>query len=441
MAMFTRRVLQRCIDESFPYASDKARRNWVSKLNSSSEPAYVATEWEVVLLHAMAQLGSMRHEPSLGGTRPIDAVVECDGLSFGADITAISDRGLHERNPVHALEARLEEVYQASGVTQGGIVVSIMDLSFGKRLPNHSIVPPKQEFDKLIFSEKFNEWVSSLLSNPLQRSTYEVIYRNPRSVLRFVYQPGRSGAGLAEYSNYCATQTIEKNTLHNALRSKADQLKKCGFEGLRGIIICDGGADVLRQSFSGAINTDQVVFEFLRRYKSVSFVVIFALRNLDVSTIRRRVESRVFVEREHPWHKNLNNFISQVVTRLPRVVQGPENALSELRFWEGKKRTNLGGMSMTLGETNDSIRELRMSTRTLLDVLSGRLSQAQLNEWYRHGKSKGLFEHIADSGSLIESARVERKPDEDFDEIIFTFGTPDSASSAFRIPNPPHQEE
>ena len=76
-----------------------------------------------------------------------------------------------------------------------------------------------------------------------------------------------------------------------------------------------------------------------------------------------------------------------------------------------------------------------MSTRTLLDALAGRLTQKGLNERYRFGNGQeGVFEHLARTGSLIESSRVENKPGEDDDEIVFSFGMPDPASSAFTVP-------
>ena len=81
------------------------------------------------------------------------------------------------------------------------------------------------------------------------------------------------------------------------------------------------------------------------------------------------------------------------------------------------------------------VKEIRMSTRTLLDVLSGRISSSRLNEVYRYGNGKGLFEYLVRAGSMIENSRVEKKPNEDEDEIIFTFKGPDPAISAFTIPD------
>ena len=78
--------------------------------------------------------------------------------------------------------------------------------------------------------------------------------------------------------------------------------------------------------------------------------------------------------------------------------------------------------------------EIRMSTQTLLEVLGGRLSAKKLNEAYSLNKREGIFEHQLRRGSVIESARVEKKSDEDSDEIVFTFGLPDPSVAPFTVP-------
>jgi|ERR1035437_6330334 hypothetical protein len=434
MAMFARRVLQRCINESLPYAPQGARRVWVKKLNSSSESAYAATEWEVVTLHTIAQLGTLRHEPLLEGTSKLDIVFEDSTISFGADVTTISDRGLDERNPVRELEERLRVAYQAVGISTGGIALSVTDTSrpMGRAPKGSSIVPPVSEFENLIFNDSFDQWVSTLKARPHQTSKHQIIYRNPLSLILFTYVPGRNGVWCSGYTNYRVTKSLRHNPLHNALAAKASQLKHSGYTGPLGIVVCDGGAEVLRESFSGSISTREVIHEFLRRHTSVDFVVVFALRNFSPATVRQRVESRVYVEKEEPWHRDLSELFSRITAALPQVLQSAENAKNELQFWEGKPHTRLGGFKLSIGM--NGIREVRMSTRTLLDVLSGRLPAARLNESFRVGKGKGPFEQLAKAGSSIESSRVERKPDEDEDEIVFTFGRPDPAVSPFTVP-------
>jgi hypothetical protein len=406
----------------------------VKKLNSSSESAYAATEWEVVILHTIARFGKLRHEPQLGGRSKLDIIFEDSAFSFGADVTTISDRGLDERNPIRKLEERLKHIYESNGISEGGIALASVDISpsMGRVPKGSSIVPPVSEFEKIVFNDSFYQWISTLKASPGQSSEHRIIYRNPLSLIVFTYIPGRCGAWCSEYTNYRITKSLSHNPLYNALAAKASQLKHGGFPGPVGVVVCDGGAEVLQESFSGGISARDVISEFFRRHTSVDFVAIFALRNINTSTIRQRVESRIYVAREGSWFKEMNLLFSRITSALPQVMQSAENATNELKFWEGRKRIRLGGMKMSIGV--NGIREVRMLTRTLLDVLSGRLSQEHLNESYRYGNGKGLFEHLARVGSLIESSRVERKPDEDEDEIIFTFGRPDPAASAFTVP-------
>src|ERR1035441_7581095 len=101
MALFARRVIQRCLNANAAFVSTGHLRDWVRRLNTVSN-YYVATEWEVVLVSVFAQFGCVQPEPPLGGARPIDLVFEAPdgGLKFGADIAAVSDQSLHERNPI-----------------------------------------------------------------------------------------------------------------------------------------------------------------------------------------------------------------------------------------------------------------------------------------------------------------------------------------------------
>jgi hypothetical protein len=44
---------------------------------------------------------------------------------------------------------------------------------------------------------------------------------------------------------YNGAMTEDQNPVFNALKSKAKQLKKVRYEGPRGIILCDGGSDMI----------------------------------------------------------------------------------------------------------------------------------------------------------------------------------------------------
>lgn len=74
MALFTRRVIQKCLDDNAEFVSSSHLWDWVQRLNRISNN-YVATEWEVVLIRAFARFGKITHEPSTS------QILDCDPLT------------------------------------------------------------------------------------------------------------------------------------------------------------------------------------------------------------------------------------------------------------------------------------------------------------------------------------------------------------------------
>src|SRR5438067_2140472 len=100
MALFPRRVLQRILSSSQAYLSSPQRQAFCNHLNKVSDN-YLATEWELVILDAAASVGTVQYEPDIGGRRRPDFLFRSkSGFNFLADVTAVSDRGLHKQNPV-----------------------------------------------------------------------------------------------------------------------------------------------------------------------------------------------------------------------------------------------------------------------------------------------------------------------------------------------------
>src|SRR5580658_2585175 len=98
MALFTRRFLQQALDKSRASLSIEQRRDLCKHLNTVPDN-YLATEWEIAILHVLNGIGALQYEPDLPGSRHPDVLFTAeDGLAFVADITAVSDRGLHKEN-------------------------------------------------------------------------------------------------------------------------------------------------------------------------------------------------------------------------------------------------------------------------------------------------------------------------------------------------------
>jgi hypothetical protein len=436
MAMFSRRALQRAINESLPYADRSKRSEWAKVLNSPTSLKYIPTEWELVILQSLAALGNLTHEPTLGGETKPDIQFESPALTFVADVATISDRGLHDRNPIRALEDELRKRWQSSGIIAGGFAFHAGTRHYSARGSKPPVVvPPVSEFSSLIFNDRFDQFVHEVKASPTEQRQLAIAWA-ASSVITITYVPERKFVWCSGYTSYTVPTVRDRNPLYLAIKDKGDQLKRCGYTGLKGVIICDGGAHVLRNmSSSFSYSVRDVVFHALKRHTSVDFVIIVSLRGRSSQTIKQDVRSELFVRDETDWTNPLNAVASLMVEKLPTVMQSPDNARNELSHWIGKEkqRTHIRGLSLTAGR--NGVGEIRMSTQTLLEVLGGRLSAKKLNEAYSHNKREGLFEHQLRRGTVIEAARVEKKTEDDSDEIIFTFGLPDPSVAPFTIPD------
>jgi hypothetical protein len=75
--------------------------------------------------------------------------------------------------------------------------------------------------------------------------------------------------------------------------------------------------------------------------------------------------------------------------------------------------------------------EIRISSRTVLDLLAGNLAYEHFPETY-----KGFFRGMSKEGRLFVTANIEKDTHEtDDDWLVLTFGEPDPAVTRFRSPN------
>ncbi|SRR6266568_829809 len=86
MALFSRRCLQRLIDENADFLSPEQLEEHMRRLNHVREE-YLSTEWEIAILNCFSKLGNIKHEPKeYGGSRLLDLVFDSPAIQFGADI-------------------------------------------------------------------------------------------------------------------------------------------------------------------------------------------------------------------------------------------------------------------------------------------------------------------------------------------------------------------
>jgi hypothetical protein len=82
MTLFSRRVIQRCIDENARWLRPRQTRRHVEDLNRRMD--VLSTIWEVVLLHAFDRFGAVEHEPDRFGSKRPDILFTGDSSKFRA---------------------------------------------------------------------------------------------------------------------------------------------------------------------------------------------------------------------------------------------------------------------------------------------------------------------------------------------------------------------
>jgi hypothetical protein len=116
--VFSRRAIQRCIDELRGVLSDDQLEELVKPLNLVGRDRF-AKSWEICLLHSLSRVGTILHEVPLPGGRKPDIRFTYPGenaVGFIADVTAISDEGLHSANPVRPFSQELARLAYRVGL-------------------------------------------------------------------------------------------------------------------------------------------------------------------------------------------------------------------------------------------------------------------------------------------------------------------------------------
>jgi hypothetical protein len=444
MALFARRVIQRCLDELAKFVAPDALRDWEGRLNTVSND-YVATEWEVALLWAFSRFGSVIHEPEHDGRR-VDLFFESTDrkLRFAADIVAISDEGLHAKNPIDRFRDELRERAYKAKIQTGGFFFTVEEVQpiphRGTQRKRQLLLPPARQFQAYIFNSAFDDYLDSIRKEPSVHRVHSARHDSPPVAVTIQYVPGRAGVGTASYGSYTSTTVKDDNPLFNALKRKAAQLKQGAANGPRGIIVCDRGSRIFNELVTWATFTiKDVIREFFRQNSSVDFVVVLSIRDEPGPFVsdkpRHQLRHEVFVRpSDADLGSKLGGLIPQVKDALPSIQQSPENALNELKW----NRSTIYNKPYRGGSTMSAHR-IEISARELLDLLSGKLDQKRFMEHFDMGGGKNIFSIFQTDGKMIASANLERRPDEDDDRVILEFSEGDPAVSPFRAPRTPDE--
>jgi len=277
--MLARRSIQKLIDGSASYLSPQKTDRLVRHLNRNDRLS-VDAEWELIVLAALASIGTVQHEPDLGGTSRLDVRFRSSFMNFVADVTALSDEIVERENRVRHLSQELlkwQGQLSKEGI-HGGFQfrVGAIDACVRKGLYKTKLVlPAQQEFRQYVFDQKFDEFISAIRHAPSQVRHH--IVNNSRACVSMVFTPGARGQA-SMHPPYKVAHDIEHNIVYQALHSKSAQIKRAGArdpDELAGIILCDGGCDLMRgMPTVGGVSLEAIVGAFLRKSHTVTFVCV-----------------------------------------------------------------------------------------------------------------------------------------------------------------------
>jgi hypothetical protein len=241
-----------------------------------------------------------------------------------------------------------------------------------------------------------------------------------------------SGAG---YPSYTALKAREKNSLHEALSRKASQLKNTGFEGTKGIIVCDAGASFLSDAFGGAtsFNLRTIIGNFFRKHTSVSFLMIVRTFSIDGSLrksaiqLSRQIFFNGYLPNDEKNEACLFQILSKAIDTAPRPIRLAINAWQPVSGKYGfLVNSFFGGGSL-------SSRYIKVSSRTIQALLAGELSQADFQNTY--GDFVRIVKEAFQQGRSISTTRIESCDEADDDWLVLEFGEPDPGQHPFIKPS------
>jgi hypothetical protein len=288
-------------------------------------------------------------------------------------------------------------------------------------------LPKMADFPSKIFNTDFQRFMMGVRDHPDEVSQLHI--EDAETSVHFSYSPSRRGYGGGSHPSFDLTAVIDKNPIYNALSSKADQLRKSGYDGLKGILLCDAGCWSLHQQSSNRqfYARDEVVRHFLHQNRSVSFVVVLIVEEEQtafVQTVKRFINPRVYMNNCAVHLKEqIERLAANLVSRLPIPEQSPRNAMLHLKRKDGMTGRHLGILTQGRG--------IEMSARMLLEILAGQLSVKDFEQNYRMEGAQNPFRRMLEQGRLIEGITVEPHPEADDDRVTIRFGNPDSAIAPF----------
>jgi hypothetical protein len=192
-------------------------------------------------------------------------------------------------------------------------------------------VPAKRDFQR-VFDQFVRPFLVQCVSNPETSRETAVV----TDTLDFTigYHPGRTTTGMS-YPSYATNYSVTHNTIFNALKGKAVQLRATGFDGPRGVILC--GADVDLSRRQTVFGVEAITKELFRQNKSLAFVLSLWVPQRRGGVMPYKTDLYENPAAPHRLGTASRSALVQLATQLPPPLEDGVNAVNQLNFSRWKK--------------------------------------------------------------------------------------------------------
>jgi hypothetical protein len=442
--VFKRRDIQKRIDDLLSIIAREKLSEIIRRLNRYDE-SRLPTMWEVIILHALSKCGSLLYEPTNENGKNPDfrleiADQENGELTIVGDITAASDSGLHENNPIDFFAQRLQSSARSAGLDWWLFQYNIPGHRTGKfgdarvklNLPN------KADIER-IFHQEIAPWMMGIKQDPSKIASFK--YGKDAVDISLDYCPTRTSGG-GGYTSYTVSLSKTKNPLYAALKSKVKQLKGNNLADAKIIIVCDGGSALLRRKahlshdeYSGR----EVACDFLRQNRSIDAVLLVGISEerglLDTRTKLGVTYDLVMAPVDGAWTDRqkiliprLERIVGQMALHLPNPISTAYNAATNCRT-PGFGNGAIGGYTVSGGK-------IKISSLALHKLLAGEINLEDFYDahgWSGEGKKQNPFNQMLKQGRMISGIGVEEVDSTDDDWLNISFGETDPAIFKFLL--------
>lgn len=449
MALFSRREIQKRLDEVAALLTREQLTTLTDRLNRTDQRA-IEAEWELMCLSSLARTGTVRHEHQFpGATRFPDVHFKNAAIEFIADITAVSDAGYEDENPVDILWKEMRRLIQKHAPL-GGLDLAVQSGMHGKPRDQKVklAIPPQTEIPAFL-KRNFVPFLQMVGKNPDTPARHQAPVEGA-GVIQLDYNPKRRPQNRhAGHLSFDVPYSLKRNPVFNSLKAKKQQLAKAGFSGLTGIVLCDGDCSALtsRMYNPTAYTLDNIVWDFLRQNSSIGFVIAVGVASQHSPFGGRTQHSlvpKLFTQRsvDATATQCLTDVYNAMLGHFPKVHRTPSNARYHIERGSpptARRSDFFCWFSVKPGGPMQKS-EIKLSSRTLTALLAGAIDLKEFREAHCLSSNNGSppFEPLRQfvhEGRKLESVKIEEMPGEDDDLVVLTFGPVDMAAVKFQMPD------